>query len=88
MDVSPGVTEGWNDIVLSSGAPICFASNETAAPPELIVQACSGCGCRGATVYQAQLPVLEILALIAVPAYIQGLWRRRRGSTRGRRLVT
>jgi len=45
---------------------------------------CGGCGCPASTVYEAQLPLLEILGLIAAPTYARRLWQRRRRSRRPR----
>jgi hypothetical protein len=76
---------GTNDLIITGlpGTPLMdFASRERVgagwAAPHLYVHACGGCGCRGSTVYQAQLPLLEIWGLIAVPAYLHRLCVRRR----------
>lgn len=95
VDVSGTVKQGWNDYLLLASAEygtILVADHEQGAAlaPELVVQACSGCGCRGATVYQAQLPVLQIFGLLALwqlATTARRRWRRW-SSLSGRRSVS
>jgi hypothetical protein len=54
----------------------------SAHPPQLLVARCSACaGCEGATVYAAQLPIIEILVLLSLGLGVRELWQRARRRT-------